>query len=89
MVFDAHEPIGGRRGDLQMAQLLSLLAEVYRDRQQRSKPYRPADFMPEYWWDETEHEPRTPQEWQSLLEMLNTMYGGVDLRDGDGRQPGC
>lgn len=81
MVFDAHEPIGGRRGDLQAAQIVGLLAEVYRDRKQRAEPFKLNEFMPEFWVDLTDNKSeRTLEEWRALIVMLNTAFGGIDER---------
>lgn len=40
------EPFGGMRSELHHASLMALLANVYRDRKKRSKPYATNDFLP-------------------------------------------
>jgi hypothetical protein len=40
------EPFGPTRADLRTGILAALIAEVYRDRKKRAKPYSPAEFMP-------------------------------------------
>lgn len=86
MVFDAHEPIGGRRGDMQAAHIMAVLAEIYRDREKRSEPYAVNEFMPRF-WQESRAE-RSLEDWREYLALLNTIYGGVDKRDGNGWQSG-
>lgn len=77
MVYDSIEPIGARRLDVLAAMLMALLANVNRNPKKRRKPFKPDDFMPEWW--------REPRE-QSLDQMLwmvnlwNTAFGGKDLR---------
>jgi len=85
MVFDVHEPTGDRRRDYHMAQVMALWAELYRDREQRAESYAADDFMPDFWWHGPARDRRTPEEWDVLIQTLNMMYGGVDLRHGNGR----
>lgn len=89
MVFYQHEPFGGRRGDLQAAQVAGLLAEIYRDRKQREEPFRIQEFMPDYWEEGAStagavQNERSPEEWRALVMALNAAYGGrVEKRSTD------
>lgn len=76
------EPIGYERGDLQAGVIAATLANVHRDAEQTPDPYKPADFIHEFWPpDAADEEPR--QSWQeqlALVEALNAAFGGKDLR---------
>lgn len=43
------EPFGGVRGDLQVAQMMSLLANIHRDPRKQPSPFPVADFMVDFW----------------------------------------
>jgi hypothetical protein len=43
------EPWGETRADMNAAMLASLTANLNRDKKKRSKPFGPADFMPDFW----------------------------------------
>lgn len=78
MAFDRVEPIGDRRRDLQAGIVASVMANAYRDRKKRPKPYSPTDFIPDYWQQPVE------QSWEQqlyIVEILNLAFGGRDLRD--------
>lgn len=44
--FDALDPIGERRGDIRMAQLCALTANINRDAKRKPEPFQLAEFMP-------------------------------------------
>ena len=46
MAFYKMSPFGEARGDLRVAQLTALMANVHRDREKRPQPFEPVDFMP-------------------------------------------
>ncbi|MCB0073270.1 MAG: DUF4035 domain-containing protein [Caldilineaceae bacterium] len=48
MAFYQVEPFGDVRGDLQAGIVASTLANVYRDRKKKPKPYKPEEFMPKF-----------------------------------------
>lgn len=48
MAFYQVEPFGDVRGDLQAGIVASTLANVYRDRKKKPKPYNPEEFMPKF-----------------------------------------
>lgn len=63
-----------------MAILASLIANVNRDAKQRKNPYEPSDFMPVFDQSPKLKEPQSMDEQLMILEMLNTAFGGNDLR---------
>lgn len=48
--FDV-EPFSGARGDLHAAQICAVLAEINRNRKKRRKPFKPVDFLVDWWAD--------------------------------------
>jgi len=81
MAYYRLEPLGELRGDVQMSILAATMANIHRDRKKRSRPFKPAEFMPEFGPGLKE------QDWEtqlSMVEMLNAAFGGVDNR-GDNR----
>lgn len=78
MAFYALEPFGPERQDLQAGIVASTIANVNRTRGQ--DPYSPLDFMP------FSQQARPEQDWQDqllLVEQLNVLFGGQDLRGSD------
>lgn len=45
----AVEPVGGVRGDLHTAMLMTLLANVNRDRKKHPKPFELGEFLTDFW----------------------------------------
>ena len=82
MAYYAVEPFGEERADLRNAIVASTIANAYRDTKRTKKPFSPGDFMPEF--DRVE-EPATHgwQEQLGMVEGLNVLFGGADLRHGD------
>jgi len=80
------EPLGDERGDLQAGVIAATIANANRDEDKTPEPYRPADFIHEFWPPEdADEEPR--QSWQeqlALVEALNAAFGGRDLRGAHG-----
>lgn len=75
--YDQIDPIGEARADLRAGIVASTVANVNRDPKKRTRPYKPADFMPDF--DKAEREP----DWQRMLQqamMINAAYGGKDMR---------
>lgn len=66
--FYASEPWGEMRGDLQMAQLLSLLANINRDARKQTSPFTVAQFMVDFW-----QEPAAPPEPGSLAAKFKAL----------------
>ena len=68
--------------DYRVGLLCAVIAEPNRDVKKRSQPFTPQDFMP------VKNNDRAPrqlpkQDWQqqlSIVERLNTAFGGEDLR---------
>jgi hypothetical protein len=79
MAFASLEPFGDARGDLQAAIVASTVANTARDPKKRRRPFAPADFVPDF--DRPERRHQTWQEQLSIVTMLNTAFGGRDLRD--------
>ena len=82
------DPFGNEREDLRMALLAATIANAHRGKDQ--EPYEVEFFMPKLGErlfmedpEEAEAGPEKigPEHGASLLAMLNTMYGGIDLRE--------
>jgi len=64
------------RQDYRAALICSVLANAFRDKKKRRKPFTPADFVPK-------KRLRRKQTWQQqlrIIELLNIALGGKDLR---------
>ena len=48
MAYDRIDPFGSERADWRSASIAALLANIYRDDKQRSKPFEVNDFMPKF-----------------------------------------
>lgn len=71
MAFDSMEPIGDRRGDLQNAMLMCLLANINRD--PKKSPYRVSDFIPTY----EPRKPQTPEYMLQIIKQYSAVVGGL------------
>jgi hypothetical protein len=84
LAYNEIDPLGGWRWEALGAQVMTLLANIYRKK--GARPYTVKDFMP-LWGETIEEDPAEKQ--QALLakvEMLNALFKGEDLRpkpDGD------
>lgn len=78
IAFYSIEPWGEERADLRAGIVASTVANVNRNPKQRSKPYSPKDFMPVY--DKPPKKQQTMEEMLRVVEMMNTAFGGQDLR---------
>lgn len=67
------EPFGEERADLRSAIVAKTIADVNTPR--GSPRAELADFMPVF-----DREPQTPDEQLALVEMVNRLFGGRDLR---------
>jgi len=79
MAYSQLEPFGEERADLRSGIVSSTIANANRDPKKKRKAFRPQDFMPSF--EEVKEEKQSS--WQSMLstvEMLNTAFGGKDLR---------
>jgi hypothetical protein len=47
-LYEQLEPFGDRRGDIQVAMLASVIANIYRDSRRRAQPYGINDFLLEW-----------------------------------------
>ena len=81
MAFDAIEPLGDRRLDVLLASFMALFANANRDPKKRRRAFKVEDFLPQ--WDKAA--PQEPDNTRMLrmVEMLNTAFGGRDLRGGE------
>lgn len=70
VAFFELEPFGDTRGDIQMAQLCTLVANIARDRRQRA--YRIKDFLLRW---EGDPQPALAEQWR-VIEMWNAALGG-------------
>ena len=71
--YDRLEPIGEMRGDLRMAILASLIANIANSFATKGKPirtYTPADFMPK-WEEEITKPAQSVEEMKRILESLS------------------
>ena len=68
MAFERLEgPIGPWRGDFHAGIVSSTLANIYRDRKKKKKPFAPSDFIPE--WDTPVHD-QSMEEQQGIFRQL-------------------
>lgn len=75
------EPWGGPVEDYRAAITASVVANVYRDKKKRDKPFGPEDFMPQHAPKEGEERKRkTPEEMLRAVEAITLAMGGKDLR---------
>ena len=80
LAFDSMDPFGRDRLDLGFAIVSSTIANV--NRKKGSRRFSPEDFMPKF----EKRTPRRRQGWReqlSMVEVLNTAFGGKDLREKD------
>lgn len=80
MAFATLEPLGDARGDLQAAIVASTVANTARNPKKRRRPFAPAEFIPDF---DRQRRQQTWQEQLAFVEMLNTAFGGRDLRGRD------
>lgn len=66
MLYEAIEPFGDRRGDIQAGMLASVLANIHRGKDTR--PFSPTDFIPKF--DLPERRPQTPEEQLNFMLMI-------------------
>lgn len=62
-----------RRLDYRSAMICAIMAEIYRDRKRRARPFSPEDFMPE-----EESEEMDNPKMKRALELINQMLGGEE-----------
>lgn len=82
----------GERVDVAAAWIVTVLANIHRDRKKRPKPFVLSDFLLD--WSSTltpgpsparggqVTRGKSPEEMLSVVEMLNEAFGGRDLRRG-------
>ena len=69
----------GWRADLRTADLLALLANVNRDAKKQREPFKPADFVRDWWG---ERKPVAAVEPKSLLAKFRMLTERVGVVDG-------
>jgi hypothetical protein len=69
------QPLAGDRADLHAAQVCAVLAEVNRNRKKRRKPFRPADFLPD-WWGDRKRSTRDAADPQTLMAKMQALTEG-------------
>jgi len=92
MIFDRHEPIGGRRLDWLAARIMALMANLMADRKKHPEAFEVEDFLPKFWQEPDDDEDAAEEEdegmpWQTMLsivEAINKAMGGKPLA-GDGK----
>ena len=72
--FLAVEPTGSERTDLHTAMLLTLLANVNRDRKKRREPWQIEDFLFSFWTPATAPAPEPGQ----LLNKFKALVGNAE-----------
>lgn len=80
IAFANIEPIGELRSDLRAGIISAQIANAFRDSKKHSKPFTPADFMPDFDKVKKKKERQTPEQQLQIVEMLNAAFGGADLR---------
>lgn len=78
MAYRSIELLPDERVELLLASIASLLANQWRG--ENDTPATPADFMP---WLPEDDEDEKPTDMVAMIEMLNTAFGGDDLRNLD------
>lgn len=66
MLYEAVEPFGDRRGDIQAGMLASVYANIHRGKD--SRPFSPADFIPQF--EIPERKPQTPEQQLDFMLMI-------------------
>lgn len=61
------------RADYRAGLICAVLANINRDEKKRSKPYEPADFMPQ---PSKPTAPQTPEQMLKIVEFWNASLGG-------------
>lgn len=76
LAWDAIEPIGEHRSDIQNAMTAQIIANVNRDPNKKSEPFTVDDFMVP-WAGKPEPEPLTPEQelerWSILQQVQNAI----------------
>jgi hypothetical protein len=75
MAFNRLEPFGGDRADMRMAILAALIANANRNPEKQSKPFTPADFLPEYGVDEDELRDRERERLAQKMDAFAAQFG--------------
>ena len=76
MAYRSIELLPDERVELLLASIAALLANQWRG--EDDTPATPADFMP---WLPEDDENDEPTDMVAMIEMLNTAFGGDDLRE--------
>ena len=66
-----------QKADFRSGIICSVLANIYRNKKKKQTPYKPKDFMPR-----KEVKEQTPEQQLKMVAVLNTAFGGKDLRGG-------
>lgn len=72
-----------RREDFRFGQVCAVLANVNRDKKRRNQAYKPGDFFASLKTVAAPGE-QTPAAMLAKLELLTAVFGGQDLRAGEG-----
>jgi hypothetical protein len=79
-------PFPQDRLEWSFAMLASVQANIHRDSKKKSKPFEPSDFLPK--WEKASEKAQAqtqasnqPMDGLTFVEMLNTLFGGQDLRE--------
>lgn len=75
MAYFRLDPFGELRADMRNAILSALIANANRDRKRRRRPFKPAEFMPQF-----DKEPQSGADMLQMAVLLNEALGGKDLR---------
>lgn len=77
------EPLWNERLEILLASIAAVLANQWRS--ENDDPVSPRDFM--YWLPEDETEDAAPDDMVAVIEQLNAMFGGDDLRNTEDTHP--
>jgi len=75
--FAGVEPIGDHRADIRTALIVAAVVNTVRNPQKHSEPYKPSEFLPDYWQAAAN---QAPQDWRTLkqkVQVLNAAFGGA------------
>lgn len=86
MAYDRVDPFGPRRDDLRAGSIAAMIANVNRDSQRHPEPFTADEFAirfePPEDIDEAEAVAENADRLLSVVEQLNKLFGGQDLRPG-------
>lgn len=75
LAFYNVEPFGGLRGDIHTALIVTMLANANRNPKKKMTPFKPSEFMPDWWGKEERAAPEGPAHVAGLLAKMRMFTG--------------